>query len=321
MANKRKENQRLYFIAFCLIAILLVVAPLAVVFISGSMWDKGRKINIVIDAKPLLLLSYDLNGKSLNALAIPADVSTDTVLGYGTYRLDKLYKLDQQERKNGRLFTATISKLFGIPVDAYIHADGWPEFSDEKLSKEDFVRLKNELNTFNKPFGSLRSVNQNTNHYTDVIKGMIINFEVKTNNISFINLSNSSVYNGDSANEAKTVDTEKLDEILKNYFNEQNITGENLNIEVLNATKTAGLAEKAARLVNNIGGIVINTGNFYKYVDQCEIYSGLVNKNSYTVLKLKEIFDCRLNVAALEGSRADISLVLGSRYREEFYKN
>ncbi len=322
MVNKKRHRSLIIF--GVLLGVLIAVLFLFIyIFLSKSIWDFNARVNIALNSKPVIIFSYDPNRKTLNGLAIPSDINVETVFGYGIYRMDKLFRLDEQEKKNGQLFTKTLSKLIGIPIDAYIKIDNWPGFMNENLSKEDFIRLKNYLNSISLPMTSMRSSRHDTNFISDFIRGILLNFGIKTNNVAFINLKNYRVFSSEnsSGEEHKLADIEKLDETLKNYFYEEKITDENLNIEILNSTEKEGLAEIAARVATNIGGKVINTGNFNEPVFKCSLYTSQENKISYTVTKLKLIFNCNVLTNIPEESRADISLVLGSEYQQVDLKN
>ncbi|MBI3981081.1 LytR C-terminal domain-containing protein, partial [Candidatus Microgenomates bacterium] len=111
-----------------------------------------------------------------------------------------------------------------------------------------------------------------------------------------------------------TAQPEVLDNELHNLFNEEGIIKERLKSEILNSTDEPGLAEKAARIVTNLGVQVINTGNFNSPISYCLIYTAKEDVSSYTVSRLATIFHCQIKETVLPESRADLSIMVGKEY-------
>jgi len=107
--------------------------------------------------------------------------------------------------------------------------------------------------------------------------------------------------------------------LVNQLFKDEKIVQEDLAIAVLNGTTHFGLARKAARLITNIGGQVVEVGNIENLKSQilnlkCEIRSPKRLKNAYTIQKLMRAFDCRWGGEDLADHRAEAILILGEDY-------
>lgn len=109
-----------------------------------------------------------------------------------------------------------------------------------------------------------------------------------------------------------SADRDALDELIGPLVEDTALTEEQLKIQILNATLRPGLAAFAARLVRNMGGEVIRTGN-YERQDLTKGFLVLDESGSYTAKRLAHIFgvvDSRPPRSSTE-KRADITVILG----------
>lgn len=106
----------------------------------------------------------------------------------------------------------------------------------------------------------------------------------------------------------------KLDLELSGVFKDANIFSEHLAIEVLNGSNKPEMANRAARLITNLGGTVISVGNSEKENRQCEIKAAAEIFKSQTAQRLKKIFNCREILLKSGESRADLQLIIGLDY-------
>jgi len=77
------------------------------------------------------------------------------------------------------------------------------------------------------------------------------------------------------------------------------------------------LANNASKIIDNIGGRVVQVGSLHDQTEtneSCEIKSEKKYKNSYTVNKLKQIFDCHWSEGEENEQRARILLLVGEAY-------
>jgi hypothetical protein len=143
---------------------------------------------------------------------------------------------------------------------------------------------------------------------------------IREDKITLIDLSQTSVSQEvdlPDGTKAMKIDTERLDRIISQFFTDEQIKKEDLTIAVLNKTEKIGLANKAAKLISNIGGRVINVGAQTKNVDKkdnCEIKSEKKYKNFYTVKKLSKIFNCQWTGEPDSEQRSMVVILLGVDY-------
>ena len=119
----------------------------------------------------------------------------------------------------------------------------------------------------------------------------------------------------------------RLDQFIQSRFEDSKLKDEGLGIGILNATDHPGLAEKAARVVTNIGGRVILTGN----LEERQHNSFVLGKDGYTQTRLSQVFapaciqtswplglfrsgGCFLQSDSFNFSRAEVTIVLGEDY-------
>jgi len=109
----------------------------------------------------------------------------------------------------------------------------------------------------------------------------------------------------------------RLDSLLAASSIDPKIQMEHKTIAIFNSTDHPGLAQKAGRLITNIGGDVIITSNG-KNKHQL---TGIYGEKSKTLDRLKQIFNVRDTIKAtdedLVSSRAQINLFLGDDYFEK----
>ena len=111
-----------------------------------------------------------------------------------------------------------------------------------------------------------------------------------------------------------TADPAKLDLELAGVFKDLEIVSEHLTVEVLNGSGKPEMANRAGRLITNLGATVIILGNSEKESGQCEIKAGEKVLKSFTGQRLKKIFNCREVLLKSGESRADLQMVIGLDY-------
>lgn len=131
---------------------------------------------------------------------------------------------------------------------------------------------------------------------------------VKANMVKTIDLSKS-----------LTVDPAKLDLELAGVFKDLEIVSEHLTVEVLNGSGKPEMANRAGRLITNLGATVIILGNSEKESGPCEIKADEKVLKSFTGQRLKKIFNCREVLLKPGESRADLQLIIGLDYWQKLH--
>jgi hypothetical protein len=135
-----------------------------------------------------------------------------------------------------------------------------------------------------------------------------------------------------------TLDSGSLDHYLNSYIIDSKLSAEGLTIGIYNATRHPGLAEKAARLITNIGGRVVLTASSQKKLDKTLImgnksysYSTLVTLFNLSCKKPTGLFgfiqkdDCATLISEMKQdsgdinlSRADVVIIIGEDYYQQY---
>lgn len=265
-------------------------------------WDGKGRINLVISSPQVYLVSFAATEKDLLLLKIPEDLYINLPFSFGSWPVGSIYKLGQAEKTpiGAPLLEATFSLSFGIPIDGYI-------ITSQKITKDSLVGSAG-LNLL----GQSRT-NLSILEYLNLWWGIRnLRFDhIEQIDAASANFTKKTVLADGSF--AKALDQTKVDLFIQSKFADAQIKDEGLSVAVYNATDHPGLADRAARLITNMGGRVILAANLNKHLDQ----SIVQGKNSYTKTRLADIFtstDSQLEKFQLETTGADINVILGEDY-------
>jgi len=286
--------------------------------ITKSVWDGQSQLNLAINPsiadQPVLIAAFNPEEKSLNVLLIPPRTFIETIHGYGPYRAESIYRLGELNKKGGELFQGSLQEYLGIPIDAYA------SMGNGKLIMEN-GKIKEWI--LDKVFSLLKSGEANLTKW-DVIRLWWGLKNIRQDKINLVDLGQTSasqevdLLDGTKANK---IDTERLESIMSQFFVNKKLKQEDLTVAVLNGTNHAGLANKVAALIKNIGGQVMTIGDTEngqgESLQQCQIKSEKKYKNSYTVRKLSHVFDCQWKGEPMAEQRANLVLIVGKSYWEK----
>ena len=285
--------------------------------IAKSVWDGQSQLNLAINPsiadQPVLIAAFNPEEKSLNVLLIPPRTFIETIHGYGPYRVESIYRLGELNKKGGELFQGSLQEYLGIPVDAFASISNF-EFPISNETKNSLSELL---------VGLLKSGKTNLTKW-DVIRLWWSLRNIRQDKVNLVDLGQTSasqevdLLDGTKANK---IDTERLESIMSQFFVDKKLKQEDLTVAVLNGTNHAGLANKVATLIKNIGGQVMTVGDTEngqgESLRQCQIKSEKKYKNSYTVRKLSHVFDCQWEGEPMAEQRANLVLIVGKSYWEK----
>lgn len=171
-----------------------------------------------------------------------------------------------------------INSSLDIPIDGTV-------LSDDPVNGEN---LSSKLAKMIFSFKDQKSVN-----FIDLLRLSVFSKSVNTSLISESSISRES-------------DAKNLNLIISSFFIDPGISEEKQNIEIVNATDRAGLGNKLANLITNIGGnvILVTTGDLK---DTSEIQ--YVNK-TYTVKRLSSVLGF-ITTKTTKNSMPDVIIILG----------
>lgn len=279
--------------------------------VRASLWDGKSHLNLVlissaVEAKNALVISLEPE-KSLNILVLPDNLYLEVPYGYGQYQLGSIYPLGELEGQAGKLMKATIQQSLAIPVEAYL-----------KLSRNCSGQ---------EPAGccleALKGRGETDLSRWDLFRLWLKIKQLRQDEASRVNLIETSILKElelpDGTVVLKTEST-LMDNLVKKFFSDRRVRDEALKIEILNATKYVGVANEVARLLDNIGGVVIGINNAEVKSQKSKIKSQDEKiKNSYTVKKLEKILGIEAETGEMGDSRADLLIILGEDYYQRWH--
>ncbi|MBI2028769.1 MAG: LytR C-terminal domain-containing protein [Candidatus Levybacteria bacterium] len=182
---------------------------------------------------------------------------------------------------NESLDSKTLSKSLAIPVDAFVL-----EKSLEIDQKLDSILLKMILN-----YSKL----QTNLTILDILKLFAFAKQLPESGIYERTIS-------------QDLSKDRVDNIVGELFKDELIAKDRKTIQIINATDVAGLGNRLARLITNMGGdvILVATGNDLK---RSSIIS-YVDEKGYTVERLSKILNFK-TAKISDGTIADITIMIG----------
>ncbi len=304
------------------------IAPDSPVGQKTYQWDGTGRLNIVVQADNLYLFSFNPGSQSANLLLIPPEMYLNLPLGFGQYQAGSVYQLGQSEQPplGARLLKEGMENTLAVPVDNYF-------LVGKNFSEEPFPKV-------------LEKIRQNPIQAAGLLRGsktdlslkeyfllMLSLRNVREDKISESDISESTVTSWEllpNGSRVLGINKPDLEQFAQGQLEDTALQNEEFSVGVYNATNHPQLAEKAARLVRDMGGRVIFTSNLSSDMKN----SVVIGKKSYTSRRLGQIFtpNCPVEVSAHDStkpgcqpvgfdqsiSRADVNLILGEDYYREF---
>ncbi|KKS69011.1 hypothetical protein A3A14_00675 [Candidatus Daviesbacteria bacterium RIFCSPLOWO2_01_FULL_43_38] len=287
---------------------------------KNYIWNGNSTLNLVVKSDNIYVASYNPQDSSFTILKVPDETYASVPLGFGRWPMRSVYDLGQAEKPliGARLLKDTTGMLFGVPVDGYILTSGNFGTMAENARKNPFSII-----------GAIRESKTDLN----IVESIRFWWGVK--GVRFDRFKSADLENSDltswallpDGSRGLELDGLRLDQFIQSRFEDSKLKDEGLGIGILNATDHPGLAEKAARVVTNIGGRVILTGN----LEERQHNSFVLGKDGYTQTRLSQVFapaciqtswplglfrsgGCFLQSDSFNFSRAEVTIVLGEDY-------
>lgn len=277
-------------------------------------WNSQFNINILIKAKQISLLSFSPQNQTITIIDIPDNTYLKVPRGFGFYQASSIYDLGQSQKNLGgaRLLKETLISQFGLPIDGFLLFSG-------QYSQNQAVDIASEIRK--NPFSIIRMLPAIKTDLTpfELIRLKIGLSAVRFDKIKQINLEEADVLLKNKlldGTEVLILDTVRFDSILTDMI-DPSIVAEHKTIAIFNSTDHPLLAQKAARLITNIGGEVIITSNSQNKFQTTRV----TGEKSKTLDRIKQIFGSGGTIDAqykdLVLSRAQIDIFLGEDYFEQ----
>ena len=266
-------------------------------------WNGEFNINLLIRTDHISLFSYNPKQAKIIIVNIPDETFLEVPGGFGLWQLRSVYGLG-----GDNLLKETLTSFLAIPIDGFLDFSSlWPRKSAIQII--DTLR-GNPFSGFN----LLSSLKTNLTVW-ELLRLKLGISAVRFDKVEERNLDKLNIL--DQGNLADgtpifTADPVRLDSVLSDLADPK-ITSEHKSITVLNATDHPQLASKWTRLITNLGGNVIITGNAKQRLKKTQV----AGEDSATLRRLRQIFDYdKINPSSedLASSRAQINLLLGEDY-------
>ena len=307
MRRRRASGGSFFATAVQLIFLCLVAAGAFLAFriVSAGKFDRFDRFNVVVSVSPVVFLSADITEKSVTVVKFPDDLyMTNVYFGYGPYRISSVYRVGQLDRRGGETLAGTVREYLGVPVDGYSADGNFDGSKIESLALSPKFLLGGQTNV----------------GLVDRFRLAAFLLSVRQDKITIFDLGKWSVplvlADGSTA---RTLDRSDVDNFLSGDFAEERIRKENLRVEVLNSTGIPGLANQAARVLENAGITVISVGDTNLLVSGCQMRVGKGNVGSVTVKRIADVFSCQVS-GEQSNTRADLSVIVGTDYAKSLGK-
>ncbi len=290
-------------------------------------WNGKGLLNIAVKGDSIYLFSFNPTDKTVTLLKIPDDTYLDVPLGYGLWPARSVYDLGQAEKPifGAKLLKETLSNTLGIGIDGYLILNN--DLATISLSEEVKDLKDNPVEIFN------LLGNSKTDLSLQELSGLMMALRnVRTDKITEVDLGSSNLTTSrllSDGTRGLAFDQLQVDEFMQTKLTDALIKNEELNVGIYNATDHPGLAEKAARLIGNMGGRVVFTTNSKEKLQQ----SIVLGNPSYTEVRLSSVFapqclkstpiyqkfftkddPCSCKSCNADTSRADVNVFLGESF-------
>ncbi len=269
-------------------------------------WNGEFNINILLKSKGLSLVSYSPQNKNITIVDIPNTTYLEAAHGFGKWQVGSIYGLG-----GSNLLKDSLVNFFAVPIEGLL------DFSD-KYSQIESEELVSEIRK--DPFSVINIL---PFLKTDLTPFELVRLKMGLSSVRFDKIKHLNLEKSDSlekerladGTEVEVADTIKLDSALG--LKDPIIQSEHKNVAVFNSTSHPGLAQKAARIIANLGADVIITSN-----GETQLKTTLVlGEKSKTLDKLKQVFKASDIIDKsnkdLVSSRAQINVFLG----EDFFNS
>lgn len=284
-------------------------------------WDGESSINILFKNKEVSILSFDKEEKKAIILQIPPNTYMDLSKGYGSWRVESIFDLGQNEKPpiGAKLLKESISNLLGLPIDGIVI------LKNQENSRLDWIFK--ELG--NNPILLVSFLSQIKSDLTPLeVLGLLKEINsLRADKIVFLDLERSEITKSmllPDSSRVLGIDVVNLDLFIRENMPDSSIVKEQKTIAVYNATSHAGLAMEAARIITNLGADIIIIRSYDKRLEKSLVTA---RDESATYKRLSQVFSphclkesCELEGPLVDSSRADVNVVIGENFYLERHK-
>lgn len=295
-------------VAFCLVIWFLFA------FMTPHIWP--YRVSGIIIGNPGILFSLNSRRNTLTLFTIPRDARFEGTSDVGLYSFDALWRLDQLEKTHSLLTLESVESLFETPLSWYIG------IASDKLKSTD-----NPVNAVQQIFSESGFTGLIIGKYrTNIRLPTFLNLwwwirNVHPDHIDVVNLDRTNVLLGvqlPDGTSTRTIDTERLDSVIMNKLQDDDIRLESVRIAIYNTTQTRALGTRVGRMLSHAGALVVFIGNDNgEAIDRCQLSGTKQALASLTSRFIVSYFGC-LTIERPTPDRAELVMKIGSEYQKRF---
>jgi len=247
------------------------------------------------------LLILNPTEKKVMVLDIPPETEINVPGGFGSWPVRSIFGLGEKKSQGATLLKNSLSDFYGLPVSGYL---------ETQLSPLEAVKVLK-----NNPLPSLTGRSQQRSDLTifELLRLYLCLGAVRSDKITELDLLALEVLDPFNLADGTKVyrANSRLDTFIQENLSEPKIKSEQLSVAVLNGTNHSGLAQRASRMISNLGGNVIITDNTSLIPN-----SFVTGQGSFTKNKLTEIFSSKYaKINTQPASRAQVVVYLGEDFK------
>lgn len=300
IAKKNKKEKKSLPIFRLLIPLLILLAVFMYFKISTRVWNGTDKIAITYrkENDDVAIVIADSKFEEITTLVIPGDTQVDVARNLGTIRIKNVWQLGVNEKVEGALLPETITQNFLFPVFL------WGDFDTNGLGSGNIGQILHFI---------LIPGSTNVSLGDRIAIGFYA-MKVKSFGRTEINLGKSQFLSKQKLSDGQNgyVISGRPQERLTAYFSDNEITGGNLRMNIVDATGESGISEKVGEILQIVGGKVVSVDKKVQAENMDCIVSGT---NSKIVSKVSRLFSCK---EGREKTTFDLDIKMGSKFAERF---
>ncbi len=296
--KKPRKSKKILFI--------LLITPffLALIFLYllyPASWDGNSRLTMAVAKKSgdANLVIFDPERELVTTLEIPGNTQVNVAHQLGTWKIESVWLLGENEGLAGQLFSDTIIKSFRLPVDK------WSEEEVLGFAKGGIVPILQSLTGHYKSNLSFK----------DKVHLSLFSLKINTGNRVKVDLTKVGVLEPRRllSGEDGYVINRNLPLKLSQLFTIDKISEEGIRIAIVNASGNPSLDKEITDTVEVLGAKVVLTSTEEESDSECDV----VGSPSLTAEVLSRLFSCKYH-KDVSSEKLDLRLKVGKKFAERF---
>jgi len=284
------------FVLFLLLACILNW------FIRPGRWNGKTLFTVAVSQKSgeVDLLIVDPRTASLTILTIPANTQVAVAHQLGSWKIESVYALGEQEGLGGQLLADTVMKSFKFPIDAWAGSGGERLYDQHPLHALQVILFPPATNL----------------NFKDRFRLAKFALKVQKGSLIKINLAESGYLEPTrlTTGEDGYLIKKTIPVTLARLFSAPEFSQATLRLSIKNSSGSSQVAADLARILETMGIKVTSIQDKDPLPADCL----LIGQKTPATQKISQIFRCPLETPDQSVSESDIILTLGSSFAQRF---